>query len=183
MNFNTTEAVEILSRTPGTLRAMLAGLSENWTKANEGEKTWSAFDVIGHLIHGEETDWIPRLRIILESGESVPFPPFDREAQFAKSKGKTLGELLDQFGKLRMENVATLKQVFAKGIELDKRGMHPSLGSVTIRELLATWVVHDLDHLAQIARAMAKRYDDDVGPWSEYLGILEQKKGKGTRSR
>ncbi len=176
MNFNITEAIEILSRTPGTLRAMLAGLSDNWAKTNEGEKTWSPFDVLGHLIHGEETDWIPRLRIIIESGESRPFPPFDREAQFRKSKGKTLSELLDEFGRIRMENVATLKQAFAKGIELDKRGMHPALGSVTIRELLATWVVHDLDHLAQITRAMAGRYDDDVGPWKQYLGILKQKK-------
>jgi hypothetical protein len=176
MTFNSTEATEILSRTPGTLRAMLSGLSEEWTKINEGGKTWSAFDVVGHLIHGEETDWIPRLRIILTSGESAPFPPFDRGAQFRKSEGKSLSALLDEFGKLRMENISVLKQIFAKGIDLDRRGMHPELGSVTIRELLATWVVHDLDHLAQIARTMAKRYGEDVGPWERYLGILDQKK-------
>ena len=182
MTFNTTEAIEILSRTPGILRAMLSGLSDSWIKTNEGGKTWSPFDVVGHLIHGEETDWIPRLKIILESGESKPFSPFDRQAQFDKSKGKSLGELLDEFGKLRMENIATLKQIFAKGIELDRRGTHPELGSVTVRELIATWVVHDLDHLAQISRVMANRYVDDVGPWRKYLGILEQKRvKKGTK--
>lgn len=133
------------------------------------------------MIHGEETDWIPRLRIILESGEARPFTPFDRQAQFEKSKGKSLGELLDEFGRLRMENIAALKQALAKGIELDRRGMHPELGSVTVRELIATWVVHDLDHLAQISRVMANRYGEDVGPWREYLGILEQKKAKGTK--
>ena len=178
MNFNTTEAIEILSRTPGTLRSTLSGLSEGWITTNEGDATWTPFDVVGHLIHGEETDWIPRLRIILKAGESQPFPSFDRQAQFEKSKGKSLAELLDQFGKLRMENIASLKQVLAKGIELDKRGTHPELGSVTIRELLATWVIHDLDHLSQITRVMANRYIDDVGPWKEYLGILKQKKAK-----
>lgn len=183
MTFNTTEAIEILSRTPGTLRAMLSGLSEEWTKINEGGKTWSAFDVVGHLTHGEETDWIPRLRIILTSGESAPFPPFDRQAQFRKSEGKSLSALLDEFGKLRMENISVLKQIFAKGIDLDRRGMHPELGSVTIREVLAAWVVHDLDHLAQIARTMAKRYGEDVGPWKQYLGILDQKKSSATRKR
>ena len=181
MNFNTTEAIEILSRTPGTLRSTLSGLSEGWITTNEGDATWSPFDVVGHLIHGEETDWIPRLKIILMAGESKPFPSFDRQAQFEKSKGKSLAELLDRFGRLRMENIATLKQVLAKGIDLNKRGMHPELGSVTIRELLATWVIHDLDHLSQIARVMAKRYFDDVGPWREYLSILKQKKAKVPR--
>lgn len=178
MNFNTTEAIEILSRTPGTLRAMLSGLSDGWTKATEGGKTWSPYDVVGHLIQGEEADWMVRLRIILESGESLPFPPFDREAQFRRSEGKSLSVLLDEFGRLRIENIATLRQILSKGIDLERRGKHPELGPVTVRELLATWVVHDLDHLGQVARVMAKRYGEDVGPWRRYLGILEQKKGK-----
>lgn len=179
MNFSTHEAIEILSRTPGALRAMLSGLSDTWIKTTEGGKTWSAFDVVGHLIHGEETDWIPRLRIILEFGESKPFPTFDREAQFEKSKGKTLSELLDKFGRLRVENIGTLKQILAKGIDLDHRGTHPELGVVTARQLIATWVVHDLDHLHQITRTLGKRYKEDVGPWRKYLSILdERKKGR-----
>ncbi len=176
MNFITNEAIEILSRTPGTLRALLAGLSENWIKATEGGSTWSAYDVVGHLIHGEETDWIPRLRIILEQGEAKPFPTFDREAQFERSKGKSLGMLLDEFGKLRMENIAALKRHLSAGIDMNRRGVHPELGPVSTRQLLATWVVHDLDHLHQISRILGKRYENDVGPWKKYLSVLDERK-------
>ena len=165
MEFDTRDVIEILTSTPITLKAMLSGLSETRIKATEGGATWSAYDVVGHLIHGEETDWIPRLRIILESGESVPFTPFDRDAQFVKSRGKLLGELLEEFEGLRKTNIATLTQLLANGIDLNRRGMHPELGSVTIHQLLATWVVHDLDHLYQIARTLAYGYSEDVGPW------------------
>ncbi len=174
MDFQLERALEILQRTPATLNTMLRGLSETWTLANEGLETWSPYDVVGHLIHGEETDWIPRLKIILEHGESRPFEPFDRVAFFEKSKGKTLNELLDTFALLRAKNLQTLEARNLKPNDFDLKGRHPALDVVTLRQLLATWVVHDLGHVRQIARAMAKQYTEEVGPWKAYLSILEE---------
>jgi hypothetical protein len=141
---------------------------------NEGPETWSPFDVVGHLIHGERTDWMQRVRIILDAGETRPFDPFDRFAQFRESQGRSLTDLLDEFGALRAENLRRLAQLELTGEDLDRRGLHPALGPVTMRELLATWVAHDLGHIAQITRVMAKRHADDVGPWREYLPVLHR---------
>jgi hypothetical protein len=172
--FNLDEAVAILERTPATLTAMLEGLPETWTEATEGEGTWSPYDVIGHLIHGDRTDWIPRAQHIL-AGDSRPFLPFDRTAQLNESRGLTLSELLETLAALRKENVATLKGLNLIESDFDRRGLHPELGEVTLRQLLATWVVHDLDHVGQIARTMAKAYANATGPWIEYLSILRDR--------
>jgi len=166
------QAVEILSRTPRTLRALLEGLSNPWIRATEGGKTWSAFDVVGHLIHGERTDWIPRARIILDHGESRVFEPFDRFAQERESRGRSLGELLDEFAALRQANVETLERWHLADEDLDRTGRHPEFGPVTLRQHLATWVAHDLGHIAQVVRAMAKQYREEVGPWKTYLRVL-----------
>jgi hypothetical protein len=166
------EAIEVLERTPSTLSALLSGLGEVWTHRNYGEATFSPFDVVGHLIHGERTDWIPRLRIILEHGESRPFDPFDRFAQFEASRGRTMRELLDEFARLRAANVEILRSMRIADAQLARTGTHPALGRVTAGELLATWVVHDLNHLKQMAKAMSHQYRDLVGPWREYLPIL-----------
>ncbi len=173
MKFNLDDAIEVLSRTPSVLNAMLAGLPDEWTKQNEGPETWSPYDVVGHLAHGERTDWIARLKMILEYGESRTFEPFDRFAQFEESKGKTLDELLDEFTAARERNLAVLREWALTGDDLEKTGRHPEFGSVKLRELLATWTVHDLAHLAQIARTMAKQYGTEVGPWTAYLSILK----------
>ena len=172
--FNLDDAVAVLERTPATIRALLAGLSDTWITANEGEETWSPYDVIGHLIHGERTDWIPRTRHIL-SGDKRPFAPFDRNAQFIESEGRTITELLSTFAELRRENVATLLSLNLTQADLEKEGQHPELGEVTLGQLLATWVVHDLDHVAQIARTMAKVYGESTGPWNAYLSILRDR--------
>ena len=172
--FDFDDAVGILERTPGSLTALLSGLPETWIKATEGEGTWSPYDVIGHLIHGERTDWIPRARHIL-AGETRPFETFDRMAQFTESQGKSLGELIETFGDLRRENVAALARLNLTESELERKGVHPELGEVTLRQLLATWVVHDLDHIAQIARTMAKAYGEATGPWTAYLSILRDR--------
>lgn len=174
MDFTLADATAVLSRTPVVLRSLLSGLSPEWTTNNEGENTWSPYDVIGHLIHGERTDWIPRLKIILASGEAEPFPPFDRFAMFEESQGKSLEELLATFAELREQSLTTLASLHLTTEDLDKRGMHPALGSVRLESLLATWVVHDLSHLAQITRTMAKQYRGAVGPWAEYLSILQR---------
>jgi hypothetical protein len=166
------QSIEILSRTPQTLRALLDGLSEPWIRATEGEGTWSAFDVVGHLIHGERTDWIGRARIILDEGESRVFEPFDRFAQEQESQGKSLEQLLDEFQSLRADNVRTLESWKLTDEDLDRVGRHPELGRVTLRQLLSTWVAHDLGHIAQVVRAMARQYDGQVGPWKAYLRIL-----------
>jgi hypothetical protein len=171
------EAVAILSRTPGTLDAMLRGLPEGWLVAHEGEETWSPFDVVGHLIHGERTDWIPRARIILEHGESRAFEKFDRFAQFESSVGRPLGELLDEFARLRRSNLEILAAFRLTEADLARRGTHPELGVVTLRQLLATWTAHDLDHIVQISRVLAKQYSDEVGPWRAYLRIISGKQG------
>ena len=172
--FNLDDAITVLERTPAALGALLAGLPETWVHATEGDGTWSPYDVIGHLIHGERTDWIPRARHIL-AGETRAFEPFDRMAQFTESQGKGLGELLTTFADLRRENVATLIGMNLTEADFGRRGLHPELGDVTLGQLLATWVVHDLDHVTQVARTMAKVYAEATGPWSEYLSILRDR--------
>ena len=171
------EAVAILSRTPATLDALLRGLPDGWIRANEGGETWSPFDVLGHLIHGERTDWLVRTRIVLEHGEARPFDKFDRFAQFAESNGRTLPSLLDEFAALRAENLRELAALQITDADLDRRGRHPELGVVTLRQLLATWVPHDLDHVMQIARVLASQYSDEVGPWRAYLRIISGAQG------
>ena len=166
------EAVAILSRTPATLDVMLRGLPDAWLYGNEGGDTWSPFDVVGHLIHGERTDWLPRAKMILEDGESRTFPPFDRFAQFEKSKGQSLASLLDTFATLRRQSLQGLAAMNPGGADLDRTGRHPEFGSVTLRQLLATWVAHDLDHVVQISRVMARQYSDEVGPWRAYLRVI-----------
>ena len=171
---NLDEAVAILERTPASLSALLAGLPETWVQAREGDGTWSPYDVIGHLIHGERTDWIPRTRHII-AGETRPFEAFDRTAQFTESEGQSLNELLATFADLRRKNVAALLGMNLTDQDLSRKGLHPELGEVTLGQLLATWVVHDLDHVAQVARTMAKVYTEATGPWSAYLSILRDR--------
>jgi hypothetical protein len=173
MSFDLRDDIEILQRTPAVLRAMLAGLGDDWVRANYGADTFSPFDVVGHLIHGEKTDWLPRARIILEHGTARPFEPFDRYAQFEESRGKSLGVLLDEFERLRAANLAALRDMRLTPADLARRGMHPALGEVTLEQLLATWAAHDLNHIAQIAKCLATQYADAVGPWKEYLSILK----------
>ncbi|MCC6725740.1 MAG: DinB family protein [Saprospiraceae bacterium] len=173
MDFSLPKSLEILERTPAVLSKLLSGLSDEWTLANEGGETWSAFDVMGHLIHGEQTDWIPRIKHILEKGTSEPFAPFDRFAQFEGSNGKQLEQLLEAFTRLRYENLQILKQMRLEDDALNLQGIHPALGLVTIKELLSCWTVHDLGHIAQISRIMAKQYSLEVGPWVAYLGVLK----------
>ena len=172
MDFSLDVAVEVLTRTPATLRTMLNGLSSPWTSGNEGPDTWSPQDVVGHLIHGEETDWIPRAKIILTKGESQVFEPFDRFAQTRRFAGWSLERLLDRFGELRAEGVATLRGWHLTRVQLALRGRHPEQGQVTLSQLLAAWVVHDLGHIAQISRVMAKQYTAAVGSWKAYLPVL-----------
>ncbi len=175
MQFAVRQTIEILERTPATLRSLLGELSEPWTAQNEGPDTWSPFDIVGHLSHGEETAWIQRAKIILEHGESVPFEPFDRFAMIEKSEGKTMGQLLDEFEILRQRNLQTLREFKLTPDQLELRGTHPALGTVTLAQLIATWAVHDLTHIAQIARVMAKQYGEAVGPWGEYLPVLRDR--------
>ena len=170
------EAVAVLERTPAAVRALLDGLPETWVRATEGERTWSPYDVVGHLVHGERADWLGRARHIL-SGDPSPFTPFDRRAQFRESEGKSLQDLLAEFTELRGRNVAELRSMKLGGHDLERTGRHPDFGEVTLGQLLAAWVVHDLDHLAQIARTMAKVYTDAVGPWATYLSILRDRRG------
>lgn len=172
MRFELAQAMEVLERTPSVLRAWLGGLSDDWVLSNYGEETFSPFDVVGHLIHGEEADWMVRALIILEHGEAQPFPPFDRYAMYETSRGKTLNELLETFTQLRKHNLNDLRALQLTPQLLDSLGTHPALGTVTLKQLLATWVAHDLNHLHQIAKAMAYQYRHDVGPWREYLTFL-----------
>jgi hypothetical protein len=174
MKFQLDHATEILRRTPATLNSLLRDLPKEWIFSTEGPETWSPFDVMGHLIHGEETDWIPRARMILEHGDSRAFEPFDREAMFEKSRGKSLSDLLDIFEQLRGESLKELEEMDLRPEILEKRGMHPELGVVTLSQLLSTWVVHDLGHIGQIVRVMAKQYRDAVGVWQAYLPILRR---------
>jgi hypothetical protein len=171
------EAVAVLARTPGTLDALLRGLPEGWVAAHEGGETWSPFDVLGHLIHGERTDWIPRARIIVDHGEARAFDKFDRFAQFDASKDQTLDRRLDEFAALRQSSLRDLAAMHLTDADLDRRGRHPELGVVTLRNLLATWVAHDLDHVTQIARVIARQYSDEVGPWRAYLRIISGEQG------
>jgi hypothetical protein len=172
--FDVDQAVELLERTPGVLRSLLTGLSDAWVHATEGPETWSPYDVLGHLIHGEETDWIGRARMILEHGEQRTFEPFDRTAFFRKSDGKTLPGLLDEFEALRHQNIEALRAFRLTPEHLQRRGRHPDFGPVTLAQLLATWTVHDLTHLTQIVRVLARQYDAEVGPWKAYLGVLRR---------
>ena len=171
------DATAVLSRTPGVLSNLLQGLPESWIAATEGGATWSPFDVVGHLLHGERTDWMPRVRLILEHGEGRPFDRFDRFAQATTSKAYTLGELLDQFAEERSTNLASLAGLCRTEQDLDRCGRHPELGVVTLRQLLATWVAHDLDHIVQVSRTMARQYADEVGPWRAYLRIISGTQG------
>jgi hypothetical protein len=172
VRFTLEDALPVLSRTPAVVSSLLTGLPESWTRGTEGPDTWSPFDVVGHLIHGERTDWIPRTEILLTHGESRTFTPFDRFAQFEASRGKTLHELLDTFAELRAANLVRLQSLGLTPDDLERRGRHPELGPCTLRELLATWVTHDLSHIAQIARVMGRQYTDEVGPWRVYLPML-----------
>jgi hypothetical protein len=174
MRFDLANALEVLERTPATFRALLAGLPDAWTAPNEGPDTFSAFDNLGHVVHGERTDWIPRARIILEHGRARPFDPFDRFAQLRESRGKNVHDLLDELETLRAQNLETLRSWRLTARELALEGEHPALGRVTLGQLLATWVVHDLGHLAQTSRVMAKQYRDEVGPWRAYLPIVDR---------
>jgi hypothetical protein len=173
MTFEINKAIEILDRTPAVLHALLEGLSETWVKTNEGEGTWSPYDIVGHLIHGERTDWILRMEIILSDRADKTFEPFDRFAQMNEGGEKSLKGLLEEFDMLRKENVKKLLDRNLSANDLAKRGKHPALGDVTLRQLLATWVAHDLNHISQISRVMAKHYVKEVGPWIEYLKILK----------
>ncbi len=172
MNFTIEKSIEILQRTPEVLDVMLRDISAEWTENNEGGETWSVFDVLGHLVHGEKTDWIPRVEIILSDTQDKTFKPFDRFAQFEESKGKTLAELLDEFKNLRKKNIGVLRLKNLTGKNLEETGVHPAFGEVTLGQLLATWTAHDLDHIAQISRVMAKQYKEAVGSWVEYLKVL-----------
>lgn len=174
MEFRFEDAVPVLQRTPSVLRALLLDLPEPWTRATEGPDTWSPFDVVGHLIHGERTDWIPRVEHLLRHGETQPFPVFEREAMFEASAGLSLAELLDTFARLRVDSLARLDALRLTDADLERRGRHPEFGGVSLRQHLATWVAHDLGHVRQIVRAMARQYTDAVGPWRAYLSILGQ---------
>jgi len=172
LQFTLTEAIEILERTPNVLEAMIDGISDSWIMNNEGGETWSPYDVLGHLIHGEKTDWVPRMELILSDKASLAFEPFDRFAQFEQSKGKSTRQLLDEFKALRKENIERLREKRLSEKDLTRTGIHPAFGSVTLRQLLASWTVHDLNHVSQISRVMARQYETEVGPWKAYLGIL-----------
>ena len=175
MNFDLIEGIAVLERTPATFRALLAGLPDAWvTAVTEGPGTFSPYDNVGHLIHGERTDWIPRARIILDHGRGRPFDPFDRFAQVHESRGKRVGDLLDELDRLRAANLETLRGWRLTDRELALEGEHPALGRVTLAQLLASWVVHDLGHLAQTSRVMAKQYRGAIGPWRAYLPIVDR---------
>ena len=175
MDFHLTRTLDILERTPATMRALLAGLPDDWTTPNEGPETFSAFDNLAHLVHGERTDWIARALVILAQGESRRFAPFDRFAHYHESAGKNVADLLDEFAALRADNLATLRSWRLTDRELALEGEHPSLGAVTLAQLLAAWAVHDLGHIAQTSRVIAKQYRDAVGPWREYLPVLDRR--------
>jgi hypothetical protein len=176
VHFSLDNAIPLLRRTPAVLRAWLGDLPDSWTTPNEGPDTWSPYDIVGHLIHGERTDWIPRTELLLAHGESRPFTPFDRFAQFRESRGQSLPQLLDTFADLRGENVGRLESLRRQPDDFARRGLHPALGPVTLSQLLATWVAHDLNHLGQIARVMGKQYADAVGPWLAYLPLLQPRR-------
>jgi DinB superfamily len=171
--FNLDEAMAVLSRTPAALDTLLRGLPVIWVRSNEGKDTWNAFEIVGHLVYAERADWMPRVRILLESGESRPFDPFDRFAQIKESQGKSLEQLLDDFASVREENLTALQKLNLQPQDMARLGRHPALGSVKLSQLLATWAAHDLNHLHQLARVMAHQYRDAVGSWNKYLGVLQ----------
>jgi hypothetical protein len=173
MRFELSEALPVLERTPRVLHELLAGLPDPWIRATEGAETWSPFDVIGHLVHGERTDWLPRTEHILREGAARPFPPFDRYAQFEASRGKRIEELLDTFAELRGASLTRLRALALDPADLQRRGRHPELGLVTLEQHLSTWVAHDLSHIGQIVRVMGRAYTTEVGPWRAYLPMLE----------
>jgi DinB superfamily len=172
MQYSLERSYEILERTPAVLQALLAGLHDDWTMNNEGPETFSPYDVIGHLIHGEKTDWTARTKMILEFGNTKTFERWNRVAMYEESEGKSLQQLLDEFAAIRKENMIWFRSLGLTETDLDKKGMHPVLGEVSLRHLLATWVVHDLTHIAQITRVMAKQYKEEMGPWPEFFRIL-----------
>lgn len=172
MKFTFERTYSILERTPAVLSTLLTGLDEEWIVNNEGPDTFSPFDVVGHLIHGEKTDWPDRIRMILEYGVTRPFVPYDRFAMFRDSEGKTIQELLTEFDSLRSQNMNWLRELNLNEADLTKRGVHPTFGEVTLRQLMSTWAVHDLTHIAQINRVMAKQYKEEIGPWTEFFRIL-----------
>lgn len=174
MEYSLEKSIEILRRTPATLDALLRPLSDVWIFTNEGAESWSPYDVVGHLIHAEEHNWIARANVILQYGEARPFETFNRTAMFEQSKGKSLAELLDRFAQLREENIVELERMNPTPAMLEKRGTHPQLGTITLGHLLSTWVVHDLGHIGQVVRVMAKQYRDAVGPWQAFLPILNR---------
>jgi uncharacterized damage-inducible protein DinB len=167
------ECRSVLARTPATLDALLRDLPEAWTTANEGPGTWSPYVVVGHLVHGEKGDWMTRIEIILEHGPARPFDAFDREAQFQEDEAKSLSALLDEFRDLRRQNLDRLRALNLQAEQLELRGTHPAFGAVTLRQLLATWTAHDLAHVLQVSRTMARRYREEVGPWAEYLSVMK----------
>ncbi len=173
MKFDLDKSIEILYNTPGTLRQLLQGLHPHWLLNNEGPDTFSPFDVMGHLLHGEKTDWVVRIKLILEHGNTRAFEMFDRFAMYEESKGKNINQLLDEFEALRKQNLVWLQSLSLTSLDFDKTGLHPVLGEVTLANLLATWVVHDLTHVAQICRVMAKQYKEAIGPWEEFFRILQ----------
>ena len=166
------QTIPLLTRTPAVLDALLRGLPDEWTLRNEGPDTWTPFDIVGHLIHAERTDWMPRAQVILQFGDAKPFEPFDRSGHVEESRGKSLENLLDEFTRLRAATLDALRALHLQRADLDRRGTHPALGPVTLGQLLATWAVHDLTHLHQLSRVMAHQYREAVGPWSAYLGVL-----------
>ncbi len=172
MNFNLNKSIEILQRTPDVYIALLSNCHHNWDRINEGPNTWSGHNIVGHLIHGERTDWIPRAEIILGDGENKNFEPYDRFAQEHLYSQQSMDELLDLFKSLRAENIRKLKSWNLSTQDLDKEGMHPELGRVTLRQLISTWTIHDLNHMNQISRVMIKHYKEDIGPWIKYNKLL-----------
>jgi len=167
------QTLALIERTPAVLNALLRDLPDGWTMRNEGEKSWSAYDIVGHLIHGEKTDWIPRAKRLLESGESKPFDKFDRFAQERESKGKSLAQLLDEFARLRAESIRQLRELKLQSKDLARKGTHQVLGTVTLSELLASWAAHDLTHLHQLSRVMAHQYREAIGPWTKFMGVMQ----------
>lgn len=174
MTFRLGEALEVLERTPAVVDGLLRGTSPGWHRVHEGPDTWSAFEVVGHLVHAEETNWLPRARVILETGEAQPFPPFDRVAHLTRFADGSLDDLLDRFAELRDDNLTRVRGWELTERELSLAGRHPELGSVTLQQLIATWAAHDLGHIGQIVRVMAKRYSEEVGVWRRYLSILKR---------
>jgi hypothetical protein len=173
MEHNLPHTISLLSRTPAALDALLRNLPETWTFRNEGENTWSVFEVVGHLIHAERADWVPRAKMILQFSETQTFVPFDRSGHAREIQGKSLAQLLDEFARVRVDNLAELRALNLRLVDLERRGRHPVFGAVSLSQLLATWAAHDLTHLHQISRIMAHQYREAVGPWSVYLGVLQ----------